>query len=134
METNALFIKASRLKLRFQTKRGSITVEDLWDLPLTSNTGKVNLDELAIEAHSKIEQTSTVSFVNNTVKSDNTAELQLEILKYVIAAKQAENKVRLEAAARAEEKQKLLGILSRKQDAAKENMSEQELIELINKL
>lgn len=134
MNTNELFLKASRIKLRFQTKRGSITVEDLWDLPLTSNTGKVNLDELAIEAFNKIEQTPTVSFVTTVSKADSIAELQLEILKYVISVKQAENSEKLQANAKAAEKQKLLEILSRKQDAAKENLSEQELIDMINKL
>ena len=33
-----MFTKASRLKLRFQSPAGLLSSEDLWDLPLTSNS------------------------------------------------------------------------------------------------
>lgn len=134
MDINSLFIKATRLKLRFQTNRGLITVEDLWDLPLTSTTGKVNLDQLAINAFNKIEQAPTVSFVENVAKVETEAELQLSILKYVIAAKQAENKTKADAAAKSAEKAKLLELLKSKQEHKLTELSEEELMERINAL
>lgn len=42
-----MFIKASRTKLRFESPKGLLSVEDLWDLPLISTMGKANLDDIA---------------------------------------------------------------------------------------
>lgn len=124
---NDLFIKATRLKLRFQTTRGSITVEDLWDLPLSSTTGKVNLDQLAVNAFNAIEKAPQFSFVKAVTKGDDINELRLEILKYVISVKQTENSAKLQANARAAEKQKLLELLQRKQEDKLGELSEEEL-------
>jgi hypothetical protein len=41
--TDVLFQKATRAKLRFETPKGLLSVEDLWDLPLTSAINKANL-------------------------------------------------------------------------------------------
>ena len=51
-----MFEKASRAKIRFETSKGSLTVEDLWDLPLTSNTGKADLDDIARGLHSQLKE------------------------------------------------------------------------------
>lgn len=134
METNSLFIRASRLKLRFNTPRGSITVEDLWDLPLTSTTGKINLDQLAVNAFNGIEKQPQVSFVSTVTKGECLDTLRLEILKYVIAAKQAENKAKVDASAKAAEKQQLLELLKEKQKHKLTELSEEDLIARINAL
>jgi hypothetical protein len=43
-----IFEKASREKLRFSTSQGQFSVEDLWNLPLTSPSGRsVNLYDIA---------------------------------------------------------------------------------------
>jgi hypothetical protein len=122
-----LFIKASREKLRFPSSKGQLTVEQLWDLPLTSKTGKVNLDELAVAAFNDNEATPTVSFVETTVRKNTAAETRLEILKYIIAAKQAENSLKLEAAAKAAEKAELLELLATKQKEGRLALSEAEI-------
>ena len=37
-QTTDIFKQATKLKLRFSSVRGDLTVEDLWDLPLTSKS------------------------------------------------------------------------------------------------
>ncbi len=134
MNTSDLFVVASRLKLRFPTTKGGMTVEDLWDLPLESKTGKVNLNELAINTYNAIEQKPTISFVTPVTKKDDINETRLEILKYVISRKQEENAVRMAANAKAEEKRKLLAVLGRKEDAELEQMSKEEVMKRIQDL
>lgn len=96
MTTN-IFEKAARLKLRFETARGDITVEDLFDLPLRA-TKAINLDDIAKGVFAKMTG-EVASFVTDT-KKDEVDELKLEIVKYVIAVKMgeiAEAKKRTEA-------------------------------------
>lgn len=128
MNIGDLFIKASRMKLRFTTSRGSIAPEDLWDLPLESNTGKINLNQLAIAAFNSMEQTPTVSFVTTTAKKDEVNEVRLEILKYVIATKQVENAAKVQSANKAEEKRRLLEILNQKENAELESLSKADVL------
>lgn len=124
---NDLFIKASRLKLRFATTKGSIATEDLWDLPLDSATGRINLNQLAINEFNAIDKQPTVSFVNPTVKKEGKHELRLEILKHVISVKQEENQAKLVTTAKAQEKAKLLEILSKKEDAELEGLTKEQV-------
>jgi hypothetical protein len=50
-----MFEQASRLKLRFETIRGEFTVEQLWSLPLSSQSeSTVTLDMIAIDLDAKI--------------------------------------------------------------------------------
>lgn len=63
MSTDEMFQQATRLKLRFSTSQGQLTVEDLWDIPLTS-TRNASLDSIAIDLHIQAKGASDiVSFV-----------------------------------------------------------------------
>ena len=69
------FEKASRIRLRFDTPQGSLTVEDLWQLPLTSRTGRANLDDIAKSLNRQLKETAEESFV---VKNNKTNEAFLD--------------------------------------------------------
>jgi hypothetical protein len=125
-----MFEKASRLALRFSTPKGSLTVEDLWDLPLTSASG-ASLDNIAKGLNRQIKEATTESFVVKTSKADAELQLKFDIVKHVIEVRLAENEVAKNAAAKKAEKAKLLEVLSRKQDAALEQKTPEEIEQMI---
>lgn len=124
-----MFEKAARLKLRYDTPKGSLSVEDLWDLPLTSQRG-MSIDDIAIRLHNLL-KTETVSFVDDAATADIENQLRFDIVKHVITVRKEENRKVLEARNRADQKQKILAIISRKEDAALENMDSDKLREMV---
>jgi hypothetical protein len=73
-----------------------------------------------------------VSTETNPAKA--TLETKLEVVKHVIAIRLAEDQAAKAAAAKKLEKEKLLAVLDRKQDAVLENLTEAELLARINNL
>ena len=84
-----MFEKASRLKLRFDTPKGMITTEDVWDLPLTSRNG-ASLDNLAKDLNRTIKETEEESFVADKSARNTVLELKFDIVKHIIEVKKAE--------------------------------------------
>lgn len=128
-----MFDKATRLKLRFETTRGFLSTEDLWDLPLTSTRGP-NLDDIAIAADKAVKESAHGSFVLHPAKADELLQLRFDIVKAVIDFRLAENEAEKTALDRKAKKEKVLEILARKQDAALETMSEEDLRKMIDGL
>lgn len=84
-----IFEQASRKKLRFETSRGQLTVEQLWDLALT---GQVSLDSIAIDLNTQLTNLPPVSFVTDSATNDPVLTLKFDIIKQVIATRVEENK------------------------------------------
>ena len=129
-----LFLKATKSKFRFASPQGSLTVEDLWDLPLTTSShNKACLDNIAIELNREIQQTS-VSFVSKSTPTNESLKDKLEIVKTVIEVRLAENQLKLEASHRADQKQVILGLIAEKQNEALKSKPVEELQELVKNL
>jgi hypothetical protein len=128
-----MFEKASRLKLRFDTDRGPMATEDLWDLPLTSATGKTNLDNIAVGLHISL-STSNLSFVNTPAVADEGNQLKLAIVKHIIDVRLAENAARATERDNAAKKQSLLALIAKKEDAALEGHSLEDLRKMAESL
>lgn len=128
-----IFEQASRIKLRFETSKGMLSVEDLWSLPLTSETGKVNLDDLARSYHIQLKEANEVSFVRPAKKN---AELQLafDLVKYVIEVKMAEAATASEARNKAALKDKINEIIVEKEIESLKGKSLEELKAIANSL
>lgn len=122
-----IYQKASRAKLRFNTNKGDITVEQLWELPLTSKTG-FDLDTIAKQVNRELNAVAEESFVqvaSNPQKAILT--LKLDVLKDVISVLQAENAARVDAAQRKAELTKLTSLLDDKKDEALKGLTVEQL-------
>lgn len=130
-----MFEQASRAKLRFPSPQGSLTTEDLWDLPLTSTrTNQANLNNIAKAISRLLKAESEEDFVNPRSGANETLQLSLDVVKHVIAVRQAENEASRVRAERTEKKAKLLELIARKQDQALEGKPLEELQEMLNSL
>jgi len=116
-----MFEKASRLKLRYTSKRGSLNTEDLWDLPLSE------LDTIAIALNKEVKDTSELSFITVRKKSNVELELKFEIVKHVIQVKLAEKDAKDKQATMRAQKQKIMEIIETKKDQALGSKSIEEL-------
>jgi len=127
-----IFKKASKKKLRFSTNRGSLSVEQLWDLP------KEEIRQLVIKAREAAKKSSgevndsELSFLDAPAKTKATDDdLRFEILKDIyLTKKSAEEKAQKKAEAK-RNNQKLLDIIARKQDEALEKKSIKELEKML---
>lgn len=136
MDTNTMFERASRTKLRFDSPQGLLTIEDLWDLPLTAPPHRASLDTIAIGLHQLArEADQTISFVTPPADTGK-AEILLafEIVKYIIGVRVKERDERQEAQERKEKKQRLMELIARKQDQELEGKSVEELRAMVESL
>lgn len=131
-----MFEQAVRQKVRFDSPKGLLSVEDLWDLPLTSATGKANLDDIALGLNQQLKNTAEiVSFVDDDkAKPDAVIQLKFNLVKHIIDTRKRENSEELARRDRAETKQRLLAALAKKREAAVDTMSEEDLLKKIAEL
>ena len=130
MEIEKMFEAASRMKLRFESPKGALSSEDLWDLPLTSAVGnRANLDAIAIALHKLTRDSAdTVSFVSPSENRDQTELLlKFELVKHVIGVRVRERDELKQAADRREKKQRLLELIAQKEN---QSLAEKSIDEL----
>jgi len=131
-----MFEKATRLRLRFETARGLLSVEDLWELPLTS-TDEFNLNNVAIAVAKKVKEEGDVeSFVEpSPVNTERELlELRLDILKHIIKVKVDRNKELDMVAEKRAKKNKIMKLIEEKRDEELSSKSIDELTAELNNL
>ena len=127
MEAGKLFETATRNKMRFPF-RGMISVEDLWDLSLT------NLDSVFKTLNAEAKKSEEESLLETKSKENEELSNKIEIVKYIVNIKLEEKKTRENARKNAEMKPRLLEIKAKRQDAALENMSDEDLDKMLAEL
>lgn len=130
-----LFKEASKKKFRFETPKGNLLTEDLWDLPLiTKNLSGTSLDNLAKEINRQLKESTEESFVTETTAINSILEAKLDIIKCVIKEKLEDAKARMNRVARKEKKEKILSIIADKEDVSLMNNSIDDLKKMLSEL
>jgi hypothetical protein len=127
MATTEIFEYATRSKLRFQSPRGELSVEQIWDVPLRSRD-EFNLNVVAKAANKALKEITEESFVETTKTAEHVRrECALNLVKYVIDVRLAEETAERTRAENKIKKEKLLAILAEKQAGKLSELSEKEL-------
>ena len=119
MEKN-LFEIATRNRYRFNYK-GVMTVEDLWSL------GVKDLDAIFKTLNRQKKADDEDSLLATKSAADTELANKIERVKYIVSVKLAEAEDRKNAAEKKEQRDKILAIMAKKQDAKLENMDVSEL-------
>ena len=120
MNTINIFEAATRMKLRFPFK-GSITVEDLWDLSLT------DLDTIYKKLNAQAKASQEESLLGTRRATDVTVEVQIEIIKHIVQCKLTARDEARAATERKAKREKLLAALASKEEQALDSMTADEL-------
>lgn len=125
MEKN-IYKYAAENRIRFQSTKGSLCVEDLFMLSMT------DLDKiykaLKVEERNMAEE----SLMDEVNKDSTVLGIKIEIVKDVYATKKAEKERRLEAEERRKQQQRIADIIDMKKDAALQDKSIEELEAMLN--
>lgn len=119
--TENQFVNATRKKYRFQSNKGLLTVEDLWELNLAA------LDSIAVDLDEKIQKAGRKSFIERRSPSTTDDATKLDIVKFVIETKQTEADAAKVRAEKANQREFLKSLLEKKQIAQLENLTPEQI-------
>ncbi|CAD5240407.1 hypothetical protein NBNDMPCG_00002 [Klebsiella phage vB_KqM-Westerburg] len=122
-----MFDKATRLKLRFSSAKGDLSVEQVWDLGLTA------LNEMAkgLSRELKAATIDDEDFIGNNTSVDSQLQLRFDIVKGIISTKLKERDDSLSAAEKREHNQAILELIKKKQQEELAGKSVEELQALL---
>lgn len=127
MEIEKMFEVATRSKMRFPF-RGMISVEDLWDLSVQ------NLDVIFKKLNLELKQVQEESLLDTKTQQNKELEVGIQIVKYIVSVKLGEDELRKQAKEKREQKQKIMQILSTKQDESLQSKTPEELQAMLDEL
>lgn len=127
MNEKNLFELATKNNYQFPF-RGMINVIDLWTLSIT------NLDSVFKILNAEVKKSEEESLLSVKTKEDEELSNKIEIVKHIVTVKLAEKEARENAKKNKEMRQRLLEIKAKRQDAALEDMSDEDLDKMLAEL
>jgi len=132
-----LFELATRKSFQFPSRRGPLTVQDLWKLPLvTSAKDGVSLDLIAQDLNEQLQKATKAGFVKSQQAKPDETYLQerLNIVIHIIKVKEDEDDLAKKKAEASAQLNRFLELAAKKQADKDAQMSEEELAKKIKEL
>jgi len=85
--STSMFEQASRLRIRFATAKGNLTVEDLWSLSL------VHLDSIAVHLSKLLEENPRTTFLSTQGSDNQILKLSFDIAYYILSKRLEEDRL-----------------------------------------
>lgn len=125
-----IFEQATRVKLRFESSKGSLSIEEVWDFSLTA------LDTLAKAVNKQLREAEEESFIPATHAPSVLSHdaLRLALLKHILGVKVEERETARKKAEDSAKLARLKDILAAKADEAFQAMSQEEILKQITEL
>tara|TARA_R110000851_G_scaffold219123_1_gene371938 strand:+ start:329 stop:694 length:366 start_codon:yes stop_codon:yes gene_type:complete len=120
-----MYKKASQLKKRFLTSKGSLSVEQLWDLSIPL------LDELAISLEKDYKASGDKSFITTKTKKDKELKLSFDIVLDVLNTKIENGDKASKALKNKIHNQKILAIIANIDEKELKGKTKEELLKLL---
>lgn len=120
-----MYKQATQLKLRFETPKGVLSAENLFDLSMTDLSTTIK----KVNAQLKKEQTTDneLAFLEGTDVVESQNSLRFKILKDVYMTKKDARDAAALDYEKKQKKQRIAEIIAKKKEEALENMSIEEL-------
>lgn len=120
-----MYKQAAQLKLRFETPKGVLSAENLFDLSMTDLSTTIK----KVNAQLKKEQTTDneLAFLEGTDVVESQNSLRFKILKDVYMTKKDARDAAALDYEKKQKKQRIAEIIAKKKEEALENMSIEEL-------
>jgi len=119
------FKKAAFDKLRIQTDRGPLSVEQVCELPIPE------LDNLCVSLDEKYNNSKGKSFINKDQTKDKNIKLQFDIVFEILNDKVKAADAETEAKAKKERNQRILAVIEGKKDSELEGKSLKQLTAML---
>lgn len=119
-ENMNIFEYAVANKFRFPYK-GSVSTEDLYDLSVTE------LDSIYKNLKREVKKANEDSLLVTQSKEDIVLNIKIEIVKFIVTKKLTQAEAKKKEKENKEKRERLLEIKAQRENAALENMSDEEL-------
>jgi hypothetical protein len=121
------FREATRQKLRVSTSQGLLTVEQLWDLPLSKLATAIKNVKKTLQKDNDDE----LSFLDESKTVDKTQQLTFDVLKEIYLTKKEEAEAAKNVAEVKAHNEKILSLIHQKQETELSQKSVEELQALL---
>lgn len=123
-----MFENALKKGFRYPSTKGLITTEDLFCLSLG------DLNEIAKKINKRIKTSDEESFIPGpNFETSNDSKL-LDVVKHIINTKLSEQNANVLEKEKADKKQKIMSLISKKNEESLEGMSKEELQKMLEEL